>query len=116
MEASEHDPDRGRCRKWRAVLGPGIIAVDGWCTFPTGGWQMELRKAEPQGVNPEDLILERVVTHPPEDVYQPPVVHGMEVHWEEQTDVEYKTVRIVPDDLVLEVIDRRNAPPLNAER
>ena len=44
------------------------------------------------------------------------MTRGLDIHWEEQTDVEYKTVRIVPDDLTLEVIDRRNAPPLNAER
>ena len=44
------------------------------------------------------------------------MIRGIEVHWEEQTDVEYKTVRIVPDNLTLEVVDRRDAPPLNADR
>ena len=64
--------------------------------------------------DPEELILERVVTFP--EGYQPPVVRGIDVHWEEQTEIEYKTVRILPDELTLDVLDRRNAPPLNAEK
>jgi len=106
----------GRCRNWRALLGPGVVVVDVWVTFPSAGWNMELRKAEEQGDDAEELILERIVTYPDPSAYQPPVTRGLDIHWEEQTDVEYKTVRIVPDDLTLDVIDRRNAPPLNAER
>ncbi len=116
METSGEQALPGKCRNWRALLGPGVVVVDVWVTFPTAGWNMELRKAEDQGDDPEALILERIVTYPNPEHYQPPVVRGMDVHWEEQSDVEYKTVRIVPDDLTLEVIDRRNAPPLNAER
>ncbi|MGH2943596.1 MAG: hypothetical protein ACRDLN_12570 [Solirubrobacteraceae bacterium] len=110
MEASQEETLPGRCRDWTALLGPGVIVVDGWCTFPTAGWKTELRKAEPQGSNPEDLILERVVTNPPEG-YQPPVIRGIEVHWEEPTEVEYKTVTIVPDGPTIDVVDKRDAPP-----
>ena len=113
MEASEGQALPGKCRDWKALLGPGVVVVDVWATFPTAGWSMELRKVEEHSDDPHELILERVVTYP--DGYQPPVIRGMDVHWEEQTDVEYKTVRIVPDDIELEVVDRRNAPPLNAE-
>jgi hypothetical protein len=113
MQASEGQDLPGKCRDWRALLGPGVVVVDVWATFPTAGWSMELRRSEEQSDDPHELILERVVTYP--DGYQPPVIRGMDVHWEEQTDVEYKTVRIVPDDIELEVVDRRNAPPLNAE-
>ena len=116
MEASDENALPGKCRNWRALLGPGVVVVDVWVTFPTAGWNMELRKSEDQSDDPEELILERVVTYPHPDHYQPPVIRGLDVHWEEQTDTEYKTVRIVPDDLTLEVIDRRNAPPLNTER
>lgn len=113
MHASQpEEPPPGKCRDWRALLGPGIIVVDVWVTFPSAGWSTELRKAEDQGDDPEELILERIVTYP--EGYQPPVTRGLEVHWEEQTDVEYKTVRILPDDLILEVGDRREKPPLNA--
>jgi hypothetical protein len=113
MEASREEPLPGKCKDWRALLGPGVVVVDCWATFPTAGWKMELRKAEEQGVKPEDLILERVVTFP--EGYQPPVIRGMEIHWEEVTDVEYKTVTIVPDGPTLEVVDRRDAPPLNTQ-
>ena len=116
MEASGEKTLPGKCRNWRALLGPGVIVVDVWVTFPTAGWNMELRKAEDQGDDPETLVLERHVTYPDPSSYQPPVVRGLDIHWEEQTDVEYRTVRIVPDDLTLEVDDRRDAPPLNAER
>ena len=37
--------------------------------------------------------------------YQPPVVRGIEVHFEEITEEEYETVTIEPDGLTLEVID-----------
>jgi hypothetical protein len=115
MQASGEEPLPGKCRDWKALLGPGVVVVDVWATFPSAGWKMELRKAEDQGDDPQELILERIVTYPAEG-YQPPVIRGMEVHWEEPTDVEYKAVRILPDDITIEVLDRRNAPPLNAER
>lgn len=114
MEASEEHALPGKCRDWKALLGPGVVVVDVWATFPSAGWLMELRKAENQGDDPEELVLERVVTFP--EGYQPPVIRGIDVHWEEQSDVEYKTVRILPDDLTLEVVDRRDAPPLNADK
>jgi hypothetical protein len=112
MEASEQELP-GKCRDWRALLGPGVVVVDVWVTFPSAGWTMELRKAEDQGDDPAQLILERVVTYP--EGYQPPVTRGLEIHWEEPTETEYKTVTILPDELTLEVLDRRSAPPLNAE-
>ena len=91
-----------------------MIVVDVWATFASAGWNMELRKAEEQGDDPEELTLERVVTFP--EGYQPPVVRGIDVHWEQKTDIEYKTVRVLPDDLVLEVIDRRQAPPVEVDK
>jgi hypothetical protein len=105
MEASEAEPFRGKCRDWKAQLGPGVLVVDGWCTFPSAGWMTELKKIEPQGSNPKDLLLERVVTEP--EGYQPPVVRGIEVHFEEITDADYDTVTIMPEGLTLEVIDAR---------
>jgi hypothetical protein len=35
----------------------------------------------------------------------------MEIHWEEPTEVEYRTVTIAPDGPTIEVIDRRDAAP-----
>jgi hypothetical protein len=114
MEASEEQPLPGKCRDWKALLGPGVIVVDVWATFGSAGWNMELRKAEVQGDDPQELVIERVVTFP--EGYQPPVVRGIDVHWEEKTDIEYKTVRVQPDDIVLEVVDRRQAPPVEVPK
>jgi hypothetical protein len=102
MESSAAESLPGKCRDWKALNGPGVLVVDGWCTFPTAGFNMELRKVEPQGANPEDLLLERVVTVP--EGYQPPVVRAIEAHYEEVTDFEYKTVTILPDGLTIDVV------------
>ena len=80
-----------------------MLVVDGWCTYPSAGWMTELRRIEPQGTNPKDLLLERITTVP--EGYQPPVTRGIEVHFEEMTDVEYETVTIMPDGLTLDVVD-----------
>ena len=114
MQASEEEPLPGKCRDWKALLGPGVIVVDVWATFPSAGWNMDLRKTEEQGDDPEQLTIERVVTFP--EGYQPPVIRGIDVHWEEKTAVEYKTVRVLPDELILEVVDRRQAPPVEVEK
>lgn len=105
MEASDAAPVQGKCRDWRALQGPGVLVVEGWCTYPSAGWMTELRKVEPQGSDPKELLLERVTTVP--DGYQPPVVRGIEVRYEDVTDVEYETVTIMPDGLTLEVVDAR---------
>jgi|GEM_PF-2849341 len=112
MQASEQEqqqPLPGECKEWKALLGPGVVVVDCFALFRTAGWTMDLVKAEDQGDDPEELVLERVVGVP--QGYQPPVIRGIDVHFEEKTDVEYKTVTIVPDGLKLEVVDRREAPP-----
>ena len=110
MEASQSKgAPPGKCRDWRAFQGPGVIVVDGWCTFPKSGYKVEMRKAEPQGINPKDLLLERVVTEP--EGYQPAIVRAFEIHWEEQTDIEYSTVTIIPDGPTIDVVDAREPPP-----
>ena len=103
MEASDAAPLPGKCRDWKALQGPGVLVVDGWCTYPSAGWMTELRRIEPQGTNPKDLLLERITTVP--EGYQPPVTRGIEVHFEEVTDVKYETVTIMPDGLTLDVVD-----------
>jgi hypothetical protein len=110
MEASEQEqqPFPGKVKEWKALLGPGVIVVDCFALFRTAGWTMDLAKAEDQGDDPQELILERVVGVP--EGYQPPVIRGIDVHFEEQTDVEYKTVTILPDGPKLDVVDMRDAP------
>lgn len=109
MQASEEQqPLPGEYKEWKALLGPGIVVVDCFVLFRTAGWKMDLVKAEQQSDDPEELVLQRVVEIP--QGYQPPVIRGIDVHYEEQTDVEYKTVTVLPDNLRLEVVDRRGAP------
>ncbi len=105
MEASDADALPGKCRDWKARQGPGVLVVDGWCTFPNAAYTSELRKADQQADDAEVLLLERVVTI--QEGHHPPVIRGVELHYEEQTDVEYKTVTIVPDGLTIAVEDAR---------
>lgn len=58
-----------RCRDWEAWqdLMPGAggtLHVRGTCRFPTAGYTASLRRQEPQGVNPRDLLLVLEVTPP----------------------------------------------------
>ena len=66
---------------------------------------MQLVKAEEQSTIPRSSSSSASWSSP--QGYQPPVIRGIDVHYEEQTDVEYKTVTILPDGLKLEVVDRR---------
>jgi hypothetical protein len=60
---------KGDCHDWTAVHdrqppGPPVLTVRGACTFPTPDFSVELRRHEPQGINPRDLLLDRI-EHPP---------------------------------------------------
>lgn len=85
------------CRNWKAwhdhqPPGPWTLHVTGECEMPTPGYELRLEPAEPQGINPKDLILILVVTEP--TGIQQEVLTWTPVHWEQDTDVEYETVSI----------------------
>jgi len=104
VEASERsEPLPGKCRDWRALQPPGVgkLMVRGWCTFPSSGWRMELRRKEPQGSNPGDLLLERVVDH--KEGHPAGIVKAIEVEYEEETETPFDTVTILPDGPTIEV-------------
>jgi hypothetical protein len=108
VEASDADtsaeavkPVPGKCKDWKAGYMNGTLMVRGWCTFPSSGWSMELRHAEPQGANPKDLLLERVVAL--QEGIQADVIRVIEVEYDEKTDAEYDTVTILPDGPTVEV-------------
>jgi hypothetical protein len=93
------DGEVGTCRDWYASHdhmppGPARLQVRGSCRFPTTGYTVELRRHEPQGINPKDLLLDKVV-QPPSGVIGPGS-SDVEVRYEEQTDFEYDTVTILP--------------------
>jgi len=87
----------GTCHDWQAIhdLMPGHpakLTVTGTCTFPTPGYEVQLRPSVPQGINPRDLLLDKIVT-PPTGIV-PQVVTDVEVRYEDITDVMYETVTI----------------------
>lgn len=88
------------CRNWSAwhdhqPPGPTVLHVSGECEFPSAGYSVELRRREPQGINPKDLLLERIVREPSGPVAQATTV--VEAYYQEETDFEYDTVTILPD-------------------
>ena len=87
-----------KCDDWSAIHdqmppGPATLRVTAKCTCPPGA-TVELRKKEPQGINPRDLLLELV------EIEQGGGYGGgetTELEYREDTDVEYDTVSILPD-------------------
>jgi hypothetical protein len=93
-------PPPGDCRDWRAWLDreppdPPRLHVAGTCTLPTPGYSVELRRHAPQGINPKDLLLDKVI-HEPTGV-NPQVLTDVAVSYAEQTESEFETVTILPD-------------------
>jgi hypothetical protein len=98
----------GNCRDWSAwhdhePPGPPVLHVRGECEFPTAGFSVELRRHEPQGFNPRDLLLDRIVREPTGPV--PQVITVVEARFREETDFEFDTVTILPDGVSLPVQD-----------
>lgn len=100
-------PVVGSCRDWSAVHdqeppGPFTLIVTGICAMPTPGYSVELRPHEPQGINPADYLLDKIVTAP--GGIQPQVITDVDVRYEEQTGADYKTVTILPGGPTIEVV------------
>jgi hypothetical protein len=86
------------CDEWyawhdRMPGGPATLIVTGKCTFPTEGYLAELRRHEPQGINPRDLLLDLEIREPKDPVL--PVVTKVDLRYEEETDAEYDTATIL---------------------
>ncbi len=93
---------------WAAVHdhlppGPPTLRVHGKCTFPSAGYSVELRRHEPPGADPRDLLLEKVVREPASPVAE--AVTVVPVNYDEETDVEYDTVTILPEGIAIPVRD-----------
>jgi hypothetical protein len=88
------------CRDWYAIHnhqtpGPPVLRVTGNCRFDTAGWSVVLRRHEAQGINPVDLLLDRVVLGPNDQAADRGT--EVEVRYDEETEFEYETVTILPD-------------------
>jgi hypothetical protein len=91
-------PEPSACSDWVAFHdhqppGPATLRVTGTCRFGRAGYVVALRRAEPQGVNPADLILELTIDEPELGA---DVLTEVEARYEEVTDLEYDTVSIRP--------------------
>lgn len=100
LEVPPREPQGNPCFDWSAFHGsrppaPRVLQVAGTCRFPTGGYTVELVRHEPQGINPEDLLLDLVVHEPTGGV--PDVITEVEARYQETTETEYKTVTILPE-------------------
>jgi len=96
----------GTCGGWSAwhdhePPDPPVLHVRRECEFPTAGFSVELRRREPQGFNPRDLLLDRIVREPSGSV--PQVITVVEASYREETDFEFETVTILPDGVSLQV-------------
>lgn len=96
----------GDCSAWKAWHDrmPGSQAtlhITGQCTFPTGGYAVELRPMAPQGINPKIYILNKIVNEPTGPV--PQVLTVVDVSYLENTDATYEQVHILPDDELIPV-------------
>jgi hypothetical protein len=94
------------CRDWAAVHdreppGPGRLRVTGRCTVPTPAHTVELRRAEPQGSNPADILLDRIVQRSPGITTQ--VETEVAVEYTEETDQRIDTVTVRPDGVTIRV-------------
>jgi hypothetical protein len=82
--------------------GPKTLHVTGKCKFPTEGYSVELRPADPQGINPKIYILEKIIHAPTGSVVQVETV--VDVQYDEKTDQEYEQVEIRPDNTIIDVV------------
>ena len=102
-----YSKDEGKCSNWEAILDkqpprPARLRVTGQCEFPTAGYTVKLKRADPQGINPDILLLEKVVQEPKGQVAQ--VVTTVDVRYDEDpAQRDYTHVDIQPVGRVIEV-------------
>jgi hypothetical protein len=80
---------------------PARLRVEGTCVMPTPGYRLWLTRADPQGINPNILILKLQVESPTGIV--PQVLTPTPVAYEEKTDQHFTSVTIDPGGVSVEV-------------
>lgn len=76
---------------------PAVLVVEGGCTLGSSGYEVSLVRHEPQGAVAEDLLLDLVLKEPGPDAEVLPVLTTYPVRYEEESDVLFETVTILPD-------------------
>jgi hypothetical protein len=79
------------------------LSVHAQFTFPAEGYKVNIRKKEPQGINPAILLLEKTVIAPPSA--EPANAVAILVSFEEQADPRCQEVEILPDRIRIKVKD-----------
>ena len=102
MEGTDSSQTARNCSDWYAwhdhePPGPATLRVTGKCEFRTTGYKVKLKRREPQGINPKDLLLDLIVEEPPPGSIVGQGFTTEEARYEEETDFEYDTVTILPD-------------------
>ena len=108
MAESNTMPESASPSPWTAVHnetppGPDRLRVNGEIQVPTPGFKLRLTKANPQGINPEILLL-TLHRKAPTGI-EPQHVVTQQVSFEEQTHVPYKQVQIEPDGVTINVVN-----------
>jgi len=98
--------EQGGCSEWSAFVdrqppGPAALIVTGTCEFRSGGFTVELRRREPQGINPRNLLLNKIVTPPSGPSTD--AITQVTVRYEEETTAGFDSVTILPDGPTLQV-------------
>jgi hypothetical protein len=91
---------------WEAILDtmpptPHSLRVKGVLQMPTPAYTLTLKEHEPQGTNPDILLLDLIVTPPDPDIIVPQVI--TEETFERETENMYSSVTILPDGPYIKV-------------
>jgi hypothetical protein len=102
MQAAQNSSD------WSATLHSDRLNVHAQFTFPAQGYKVNLRKKEPQGLNPAILLLEKTVIAP--RTVQPSSSVAMLLSFEQHVTPECREVEILPDRIRIKVNQARTSP------
>ncbi len=102
-QVSEVDQESA-CSGWTAQLtaeppGPGILRVEGTCTY-VPGFSVHIRRHDPQGADPGQLLLDLTVVTPRPPWSGPTVVA---VIYTMETERHYDTVKLLPEGVSIPV-------------
>ncbi|MBW4507939.1 MAG: hypothetical protein KME64_15705 [Scytonematopsis contorta HA4267-MV1] len=77
------------------------LHVTGKCTFPSDGYSVKLEQVE-VGTEPPGILQLRYIVEPPKGIV-PQVITVEEARYNEDTNVVYKEVQILPDNIKIPV-------------
>lgn len=97
MEGVAQAPFVFTARQRGRLPRPRLLAVEGGCTLWSSGYDVSIARHEPQGTVAEDLLLDLVVKEPGPDEVVLPVLTTYPVRYEEESQIWFDTVTILPN-------------------